>query len=294
MTVGGGALDDAAAEHDDHLVGERAHDAEIVADEEDREPHVGLEVLEQVDDLRLDRDVERRGRLVGDQHRDAEDQRAGDRDALALAAGELVRVAAGVARIEPDALEPLPRVVAPLRGRVEVVDRQRLGDDLAERHHRIERGVAVLEHHLHLPPVGFQVALRDGRDVLAVEEDRPRRRVEEAEREQSGRGLAGAGFADERNDIILRQRQVDAVDREVLPRLASKETAARQRKTFADLPEFEGGRAAHAVTSADAAVGTRMQAARRPGALASSGGTICRHSTTAIGQRGWNGQPGGG
>ena len=38
-------------------------------------------------------DVERRGRLVGDDQRRAAGERAGDHQALALAAGELVRIA---------------------------------------------------------------------------------------------------------------------------------------------------------------------------------------------------------
>ena len=45
-----------------------------------------------VEDLRLDRHVERRGGLVGDQQRRAADQRQRDHHALAHAAGKLVRV----------------------------------------------------------------------------------------------------------------------------------------------------------------------------------------------------------
>ena len=52
-----------------------------------------LQVLQQVDDLRLDRDVERGDRLVEHQEARGHGQRARDSDPLALAAGELVRVA---------------------------------------------------------------------------------------------------------------------------------------------------------------------------------------------------------
>ena len=54
-------------------------------------PQPVAEVGEQVEDLRADRDVERRDRLVEDDQRRLDDQRAGDGDALALAAGEFVR-----------------------------------------------------------------------------------------------------------------------------------------------------------------------------------------------------------
>ncbi len=50
------------------------------------------------EDLRLDRDVERGRRLVGDDHRRAVQERDRDRDALAHAAGELVRIGVEPAR----------------------------------------------------------------------------------------------------------------------------------------------------------------------------------------------------
>ena len=59
-------------------------------DEEVREAEVALQVLEQVQDLRLDRDVERRDRLVADDEVGVDRERAGDPDALALATGELM------------------------------------------------------------------------------------------------------------------------------------------------------------------------------------------------------------
>ncbi len=51
-----------------------------------------LQLQHQVEDLRLDGDVERRGRLVGDQHARIAGQRDGDHHALAHAAGELMRI----------------------------------------------------------------------------------------------------------------------------------------------------------------------------------------------------------
>ncbi len=62
------------------------------------EAELVLQVLEQVEDLRLDRDVERRDRLVADDQLRLERERAGDADPLALAARELVRVAVDVSR----------------------------------------------------------------------------------------------------------------------------------------------------------------------------------------------------
>ncbi len=58
----------------------------------EREP--GLEIGQQIDDLSLDRDVERADRLVEHQHLRLADDGAGDGDALALSARQLMRIAA--------------------------------------------------------------------------------------------------------------------------------------------------------------------------------------------------------
>ena len=107
-------------------------------DEEEGQVELRLQVFHQVDDLRLDGDVEGRDRLVGNDEARVEDERAGDADALALAARELVRIAVDEVGIEPDhahhLLHPLLRRLA--AGDPEVAER--LGDDVAHRHARVQ------------------------------------------------------------------------------------------------------------------------------------------------------------
>ncbi len=79
-------LDELALVHDRDLVRHRPHDGEVVGDEQVGEPEVPLEVLEEVEDLRLDGDVERGDGLVADDQLGVEREGAGDADALALAA----------------------------------------------------------------------------------------------------------------------------------------------------------------------------------------------------------------
>ena len=81
----------AGVHHHDALRGLRHH-AHLVGDQHHRHAEARLHVEQQVEDLRLDGDVERRGRLVGDQQLRPAGQRHGDHHALAHAAGELVRV----------------------------------------------------------------------------------------------------------------------------------------------------------------------------------------------------------
>ena len=60
-------LDDAAGVHHDHAVGELGDQPEVVGDQDRRGVRLALSGLQHLDDLRLDRHVERGRRLVGDQ-----------------------------------------------------------------------------------------------------------------------------------------------------------------------------------------------------------------------------------
>ena len=58
------------------------------------QPELGLQIHQQVYDLRLNRNVERRHRFIRDDQLGLECEHARDGDALSLATGKLVRVAA--------------------------------------------------------------------------------------------------------------------------------------------------------------------------------------------------------
>ena len=100
-------LDDLAEVHDGDAVGDLPDHRQVVRDEDVGQVEVTLQVAQQVEDLRLDRHVERGDRLVADDQLRRQRERARDADALALAARELVRVAVVVLRAQPDRLEQL-------------------------------------------------------------------------------------------------------------------------------------------------------------------------------------------
>ncbi len=89
-----------------------------------------------------------------------ERQRAGDADALALPAGELVRVALGVLGAQADGLEQLEDALLALGLGADAVDAQRLADDVAHAHARVQRGVRVLEDDLHVAAQALHLAAR--------------------------------------------------------------------------------------------------------------------------------------
>ena len=65
--AGGGLLHDEPGVHHRHPVGGLGHDPQVVGDEQDREAQVGLELLQQRQDLRLDGDIQGGGGLIGDE-----------------------------------------------------------------------------------------------------------------------------------------------------------------------------------------------------------------------------------
>ena len=72
-------------------------------------PQPRADIGDQSQHLRLDRDVERRNRLVRDEYIRIERECPRQSDALPLAAGEFVGKAIGGLRIQPDQLEQLQR-----------------------------------------------------------------------------------------------------------------------------------------------------------------------------------------
>src|ERR1700744_3686108 len=86
-------LRDTAEVHDHHVVGDMLDHRQVVRDEHVTRLELILQIHEQVQDLRLDRHVERGHRFISDEDLRIEDHRARDRDTLTLAAGEHMRIA---------------------------------------------------------------------------------------------------------------------------------------------------------------------------------------------------------
>ena len=208
---GGGDLHQAAEVHHADAVGDVLHHQEVVGDEEVGEAALVLQAAQEVDDLALDRDVERADRLVADDHLGLDGERAGDGDALALAAGELVRVAVRVGGVEADGAHQGADALLAFGARAHAVDLGALGDDLAHGHARVERGIGVLEDHLH--PAGEGAAgAAGGGDRGVLEDDLAGGGRVDAHDGAAEGGLAAAGLADEAEGLAAGDGEVDAAD----------------------------------------------------------------------------------
>src|SRR4051812_7422513 len=214
------ALDDLAGIHHRDLVADFGDDAEIVGDQDDGGAAGRLQLAHQLEDLRLQRDIERGGWLVRDQQPRVAGERHRDHDALAHAAGELVRIFVNppLGRWDVDATQQIDRPLARTPARAAAVAQNRLDDLVADREARIERGHRLLKDHGE--PVAAKVAQRLVRrleQVETVEADRAgdlrallRQQAHDRQRRHA---LAAAGFADEAERRAIGDAEIDAVDR---------------------------------------------------------------------------------
>ena len=158
---GAAVLDQHAMPHHGHPVGDLGHHAEVVGDEHDGGAVPGLQLLEQLEDLRLGGDVERGGGLIGDDQRRLQRQRHGDHHALALAAGQLVRVAGqnALGLRQAHVAEHLDHALAAFGGAQPGVHLDDLVGLAADGHQRVQRHHRLLEDH-------GDAAAAHGADVL--------------------------------------------------------------------------------------------------------------------------------
>ena len=158
--------------------------------------------------MALGHGIERRRRLVEDEHRRVHEQRARQRDPLALAGRQRRsalahqrRVAVGQARHElVDAGRP--------RRRAHLVVR-RLGPRVADVVG--DRGVKHERFLIDEDDVTAEIVEREILDVVAVEPDGARVRVEQAQQQVGDRRFAAAARADQREALARRDRERHAV-----------------------------------------------------------------------------------
>ena len=194
----GPELLDLPAVHHRDPVGQAHRLALVVRDVDEGDPDLVVDQVQLDQHLLAQLEVERRQRLVEQQHVRLVDQRAGDRHPLLLAAADLVGALAGLVlhldqRQHPVDLALDRRLVGPR-------DLQPEGDVLAHRQVR-EEGVA-LEDRVDLALVGRQVG-----DVLAVEQDPPLVGLLEPGQDPQQRRLAAARGAEQREELPAPDRQ---------------------------------------------------------------------------------------
>ena len=133
--------------HDGHGIGDVANHGKVVRNKEVGDLELHLQVLEQVDDARLDRHVKRRDGLVEEKQLGACGQGTGDGNALTLATGELRREAVHVVRVDAHEVHELADALVDL-GLVPALGLEGLGQHVVDGHTRVKRAHGVLEDDL--------------------------------------------------------------------------------------------------------------------------------------------------
>ena len=182
--------------HNSDLVGNELDDRKVVRYEEVGQVHRALKVLEQIDDLRLDRNVECRNGLVADDKLGFYGKCARDADTLTLTARKFVGVALVVIVAQTAFFHKVENVILDLILRNYAVNEHGLGEYVADRCAGRERGIRVLEDDLHLGSQIAQVLTLELCNVLTLEVDLAAARGMEAENGASESGLAASRLAD--------------------------------------------------------------------------------------------------
>ena len=175
-------------------------------DEDERDADLLLDVFELLLHLLAQLQVERAERLIEQQHARLVDERAGDGDALLLAAGKLGHVAVSVVLKAHKAqhthdllLDDVLRLF---------LERQAEGDVVVNVH--VGEESVLLEDGVDLALVG-----RDADDVLAVEEYLALARLQKAAENAQKRRLAAARGAEQRDELIFVNVKRDALENDL-------------------------------------------------------------------------------
>src|SRR5258708_3579518 len=171
-----------------------------------------LQIAQEIDDLRLDGNIERTHWFVAHDEPGFDCQGTSNSDALALAPAKFVRVTIRVRSIQPDvfkqSVNPAP---AHNCADSKPVDVQGFPDAFSYRHARIERTIWILKNNLELPPTGAQLGTSQCRDILAIKVYLTRSWPNKSDDGAPESSLAAAAFADQTDSFARGDGQADII-----------------------------------------------------------------------------------
>ena len=171
-------FDNLAGVHDRDVISKVADHRKVVRYENHGEVEFVPEGEKEVEDLRLDRDVQRGNRLVCKDEPRLGGQGAGDCNALSLTAREFVGILTHEAGVETDSLHEftdLAREELPRGGEILVTLAQSLCQGAVDSHPGVQGRVGVLEHHLKIEALLANARWWECAQVLSFEQDFTRR-----------------------------------------------------------------------------------------------------------------------
>jgi hypothetical protein len=240
----GADFDEAARFHDGDARGKLHNHRQIVRNQNQGERELAPQPVKQLDNLRSGRDIKRRNGLIGDEKIRAQNQRAGNPDALSLASGKFVRVTVERRGVEPNHFEHGNHARSARRTRKpRFVNRERLADDRTNAHARIERRGRILKNHLHAASSRAKIVSFCREPVLSIKSNFAGIRCDEPQQDARKRRLAAARFADDAESLSRHKRKVDILDGEsatgAVARADAIKRVRRERVRFAEVANFK-------------------------------------------------------
>jgi len=232
-------FDDVTEIHDSDAAAEMFDHGQVMGDEEVGQAAFFLEVLQEVDHLRLHRDIERADRFVANDESGFHREGAGNANALALAAAELVRVPVALSRIESDISHEFADSLASFDAAAgESMDIDGFANDRFDREARVQRAGRVLEDHLAVASMAAEGRPAELEQVEAVEPNPAGGGRYETDDGAAECGFAATAFADQAQGFASGHLEVYAINGfDAFERLA--EPTARDGEVDLEIADFE-------------------------------------------------------
>ena len=240
---------DSAQVHDRNPCGDVFDHGQVVADDDVGQAEFRAQVQQQVEDLRLHRNIQRRGRLIADHHVRAHDQRTGDGDPLTLPSGKLAGVAGRQTTRKPHQFHHLLNPPVPFVPGAETMNPERQGNDGLDGFARVQRRERILKNRLHL--LGQLLLIKPGHG-LAVQQNVSAAGGFQAEQHAGQSAFSTARLAHQSQHAARLHGERDPIDR--LKRLLPLEKPPADAEGFDDALGLKDRRT-HAPPKATGAMG---------------------------------------
>jgi hypothetical protein len=196
------ALDNLSLVHDRDLIGKVLDHGEIVGDKQIARAGLALKILEQRQDLSLDRDIERRNGFVTDHQVWLQSESTRNRDPLFLTAAQFSREAVDHLGFQPDLLQHALGSLSHFAARTDFVDAQWFTDARADPQARVQGSRRVLKNDAEATPGLTQRSAlhRHQIDGLGLARMQPNAaaRWYQTQHRAAQAGFARTGFPDQR------------------------------------------------------------------------------------------------
>ena len=168
-----GNFDNLAQVHHHYPAADMLHYRQVMGDEQISNAALLLQVLQEIDDLSLNRHIQGTNRFVTNYHFGVNRKGTGNADALSLASAEFVRIALRINRVEPDGAQQFRNTSASShRGFGELMNVQGFADDVIDGEPGVQRSIGILKDHLQSPAFCTQFFWIKPGQIFVFENDR--------------------------------------------------------------------------------------------------------------------------